>query len=43
VKDDHGALVGGQEEKEEEGALVPVPVRTAGASRALARRAARER
>jgi len=43
VKEDHGALVGGQEDKEEEGALVPVPVRTAGAARALARRASRER
>lgn len=43
VREDQGALVGSQEQKAEEGALVPVPVRSAGASRALARRASRER
>jgi len=45
VREDQGALVGSEEEKVDvgEGALVPVPVRKAGASRALARRAARER
>jgi ATP-dependent Clp protease ATP-binding subunit ClpA len=43
LKEDHGALVGSEEEeKKEVTALVPVSVRTAGASRALARRASRE-
>jgi len=43
VREDQGALVGGEEERPVEGALVPVPVRKAAASRALARRASRER
>jgi ATP-dependent Clp protease ATP-binding subunit ClpA len=42
VKEDHGALVSSEEEKLEETALAPLSVRTAGASRALARRASRE-
>jgi ATP-dependent Clp protease ATP-binding subunit ClpB len=42
VKEDHGALVSSEEEKPEETALVAVPARTAGASRAMARRASRE-
>ncbi len=42
VKEDQGALVGSGEETVTETALVPVSVRRVGASRALARRAARE-
>jgi ATP-dependent Clp protease ATP-binding subunit ClpA len=42
VKEDQGALVHSEEETTQETALVPVSVRTAGASRALARRASRE-
>jgi ATP-dependent Clp protease ATP-binding subunit ClpB len=42
LKEDHGALVGSQETEVAEGAVVRVQVRTAGASRALARRASRE-
>jgi ATP-dependent Clp protease ATP-binding subunit ClpB len=42
VKEDQGALVGSGEDAVTETALVPVPVRRAGATRALARRAARE-
>jgi ATP-dependent Clp protease ATP-binding subunit ClpB len=42
VKEDQGALVGSGEEATTETALVPVPVRRAGATRALARRAARD-
>jgi ATP-dependent Clp protease ATP-binding subunit ClpA len=42
VKEDQGALVHKEEETTQETALVPVSVRTAGASRALARRASRE-
>jgi ATP-dependent Clp protease ATP-binding subunit ClpA len=42
VKEDQGALVRSEEEAAPETALVPVAVRTTGASRALARRASRE-
>jgi ATP-dependent Clp protease ATP-binding subunit ClpB len=42
AREEQGALVGRQEETEDN-ALLPVPVRSAGASRALARRASRER
>ncbi len=42
VKEDQGALVNSEEEKAVETALVPVSVRSAGASRALARRAGRD-
>ncbi|HXW16280.1 MAG TPA: AAA family ATPase, partial [Terriglobia bacterium] len=42
VKEDQGALVNSEEETAEETALVSVSVRTAGASRALAKRASRE-
>ena len=42
VKEDQGALVGSNEETVTETALVPVSVRRVGASRALARRAARD-
>ena len=42
VKEDQGALVRSEEETSPETALVPVSVRTSGASRALARRASRE-
>jgi ATP-dependent Clp protease ATP-binding subunit ClpB len=42
VKEDQGALVGSAEEPATETALVPVTVRRAGATRALARRAARD-
>jgi ATP-dependent Clp protease ATP-binding subunit ClpB len=42
VKEDQGALVGSCEETSAETALVPVSTRRVGASRALARRAARE-
>jgi len=41
-KEDRGALVNNEEPPVEEVALVPVTVRTTGASRALARRAGRE-
>jgi ATP-dependent Clp protease ATP-binding subunit ClpB len=42
VKEDQGALVGSSEEPGQETALVPVSTRRAGATRALARRAARD-
>jgi ATP-dependent Clp protease ATP-binding subunit ClpA len=42
ARDDQGALVQTEEEAVEETALVPVSVHTAGASRALAKRASRE-
>ncbi len=42
VKEDQGALVNSEEEKAVETALVPVSVRSAGAPRALARRAGRD-
>ena len=42
VKEDHGALVGSCEGESTQTALVPVSTRRAGASRALARRAARD-
>jgi ATP-dependent Clp protease ATP-binding subunit ClpA len=42
VKEDQGALVNSEEEAAQETALVPVSVRAAGASRALAKRASRE-
>jgi ATP-dependent Clp protease ATP-binding subunit ClpA len=42
VKEDQGALVGSGEEAAPETALVPVSVKRAGATRALARRAARD-
>jgi ATP-dependent Clp protease ATP-binding subunit ClpB len=42
AKEDQGALVHSEEEIPEETALVPVSVRTTGASRALAKRATRE-
>ena len=42
VKDDSGALVGGDETAVRETALVPVSVKSTGATRAIARRAGRE-
>jgi ATP-dependent Clp protease ATP-binding subunit ClpB len=42
AKEDHGALVGGEEEKSTEIPLVPVSVRRVGASNTLARHATRE-
>lgn len=42
AREEQGALVGGQEGRAAESALVPVPVRSASASRALTRRATRE-
>jgi hypothetical protein len=42
AREEQGALVGSEEEKIQETALVPVSVRRAGASYALARRATRE-
>jgi ATP-dependent Clp protease ATP-binding subunit ClpA len=42
AKDDHGALVHNEEEPVQETAIVPVHLHTAGASRAIARRAGRE-
>jgi hypothetical protein len=42
LKEDQGAIVQREEEEVHETALVPVSVRVAGASRALAKRATRE-